>query len=52
MTSRDVTVGVSMDATMEKAVTANLCLTEDNATVIVNSQLKTNMHALMRLFDY
>lgn len=37
MTHRDATVGVLMDATMGKAVTANL-LMEDNAIVIVKSQ--------------
>lgn len=52
MTSRDATVGVTMDAAMEKAVTTNLCLTGDNATIIVNSQLRNIMHALMCLFDY
>lgn len=46
-TSRDATVGVTMDATMEEAVSANLCLTEDNATVVVNSQLKKIMHAFV-----
>jgi len=40
MTIRDVTVGVTMDAGMEKAITAKLCLTEDYVIVIVNSQLK------------
>lgn len=35
MTTRDATVGVSMAAAMEKAVSANLCLTEDNATATV-----------------
>lgn len=40
MTRRAVTVGVSMDATMEKVVTANLCLMEENVIVIVNSLKK------------
>lgn len=39
MTKRGATVGVSMDATMEKVVTANL-LTEANATVIVKDSQK------------
>lgn len=38
VTTRDATLGVSMDATMEKVVSANICLMEDNATAIANSQ--------------